>query len=69
MVDDLLSAFTDEARRRGHREADLVVDADNGAARRCYLRNGWYLVHEPGRADGSARYHIDLTSTRHADQR
>jgi GNAT superfamily N-acetyltransferase len=41
VVDVLLGAFADEARRRGHRIADLSVAPGNRAAHGAYVRNGW----------------------------
>lgn len=40
-ADELLSAFTEWARGRGARLADLGVEPSNAVARACYERNGW----------------------------
>lgn len=59
-ADALLDGFAARARRWGAARADLVLEAGNEPARRCYERNGWRV--QPTEASGrSSRYWLELT--------
>lgn len=60
-ADALLAGFALRARHRGAQRADLVVEAGNDAARRCYERNGW-RAERPDAPDGSSRYWLEVGS-------
>ena len=62
VADGLLVTFAEEARRRGHRSAELVVASDNVVAHRCYERNGWRAVEDEPAGTGSSRYGLDLAA-------
>lgn len=70
--DALLGAFRDWAATQGATTADLSVETDNVAARRCYERNGWQRQNEPAsgltapdeRDGGTQRYVLAVSDER-----
>jgi len=58
-ADALLAGFASRARRWGAARADLVLEAGNEPARRCYERNGWRAPSADA-VGGSTRYWLEL---------